>query len=516
MRARLHALCAALRPLPSPPVTNTDHGDTDTPSLLGGEGQASTQSREAIPWRLLIGIFLMCLCVYGTSPVVSRGDAFLAAPTTASIVHDFDLDISEYVGSGTDGGAAWIKGADDERKVDGVDIPTSPESEVYDYFPWTTAALAVPLYVVLLIPGKLAGIEFFDPQRMAGEGDAGLFNLLGGSLLTSSMIAVVAAIVWRAIPGEHTVSRRRRAVLTSVAVVALGTPAWSVLSRGLWNQSAATLAISLALYSAMRIEQAAPGTPTRRWTLALGVASGVAYATRPTGAVIVLVFAIWCAARHRQLFPWYVLGGAAVAMPWMSVNLATFGTVQPPYYSADRADFESYFWEALAGNLISPSRGLLVFSPVVIVAFVGVLLSRRTGGPSPLEYTALAAVTLHWLVVSGSGELWWAGATYGPRFFADMIPFFAYLAVPLIDCLLKGSHRKAGIAVAVLAVASVLVHVPGAWSKPAHCWNLQPNPVDEEPSRVWDPADWQPAEPLRVIADGGTLKDAALGRCGDL
>jgi hypothetical protein len=69
--------------------------------------------------------------------------------------------------------------------------------------------------------------------------------------------------------------------------------------------------------------------------------------------------------------------------------------VLPPYYlpgTAVTVGDNSTFGEALLGNLISPARGLFVFSPVLIFAIGGFWLAMRTregrlGGGDDCDHT---------------------------------------------------------------------------------------------------------------------------------
>ncbi len=468
---------------------------------------------------LFIAIFLATLAVYAVSPVVTNGDSFLVAPTAASIVNDLDLDISEYIGPGTSGGVSWVGDGDDGELRPGVEMTAQPPANqpVYDYFPWTTALVGTLLYVLLLVPGDLLGISFFDPQRMVIEGDAGLFNLIGGSVLTALMVAVVAATVYEVLSTSGSQRRvRRRAVVATALVVALGTSAWSVLSRAMWSQSTSTLLVAAGFYFAVRLDHA-DAHPRRPWAIALGISTALAFTARPTNLIVVVAFALWLLVVHRRLLLSYLWAGAVVGAGWVMVNLATWGTVRPPYFSSDRAALESYVVEALAGNLVSPNRGLLVFTPVVVLSAIGAWLSLRSDRRSSLVSVALVSVLAQWLVVSGSGEAWWAGATYGPRFMADTIPALAFMSIPVTISLVQPEARRSLRWSAIaLASVSVAMHLPGAWSKPAHCWNLDPPRVDDDPSRVWDWGDLQALEPARVVVNGGSPRDAILRKCDDI
>ena len=458
-------------------------------------------------------VFLVALLIYGVSPVVSNGDSYLAVPTTMSVLYDADLDLDEYLGPGTDGGNGWLQRPDGTgEQIPGVQMPrdlSATEWEhAFDHFPWTTAVLALPVIVVLELGGAV-GIDTLDVDRMVAEADTGLPNLIGGSLLAALTAAVITMTATRTL-GED----RRRLVLLIGFTVAFATPLWSTLSRALWSQSSATLFIALTAWLAVRLTRADP-SPQRTTTL-LGVTTALAYTARPTAAIVVVGIGLWLLVSHRHLIVRYIAGGVAVAVPWIVVNLATYGSIQPPNFSSDRAGWRSETFEAIAANLISPNRGLFVFSSVAIVAVIGALLAvqGRSAIDRSLAVAATAMTVVHLVVVSGSGESWWAGNSFGPRFMADTIPWLALLAVPAVIALAErpGWLRRGAVIVLSLSIAANAI---GALSKPAACWNVDPVLIDIDPSRVWDWDDLQLLRPFEVLDDTGSLREASLGRCNE-
>ena len=49
----------------------------------------------------------------------------------------------------------------------------------------------------------------------------------------------------------------------------------------------------------------------------------------------------------------------------------------PDYYRPRRVSVSETFGEAMLGNLVSPARGLFVYSPVLLLAFSGFALALR-------------------------------------------------------------------------------------------------------------------------------------------
>lgn len=468
-------------------------------------------------------LFFGALLVYGFSPVVMNGDSFLLAPTTAGILDGNGLDIARWIGPGTNGGVAWIQSPDGTgTAVAGRDIKSYLQSSegagVFNYFPWVPALLVVPLALAFELAGAL-GIRWLDFDQMVRTGETGAFNLAGAALLgalTVIAIARFAEILLTARLGP----RARTIALRVGAVAAFGTPIWSTLSRTLWSQTAATLMISLALVAAatlaVRREPARPRT-----ALLLGLFAAAAYTCRPTSLIPAVVLAAWFVATYRRdlrLLGAALVGTMLVAIPWVAVNIWTFGTWQPPYYNADRMGFAATFGEAMLGNLISPNRGLLVFCPVVLVALWGawrVLRGDRTL-PVGLAVVSMTVVLLHYVAVSGSKEGWWAGSAIGPRFMADLVPFFVVLALPAVAWLVTTGGRPARAAVAALVVISVAMNGLGATTKPAACWNLDPVNVDTDPARVWDWSDPQVVRPFVVLSSTGSVRQMFLQTCANL
>ncbi|HEX5876242.1 MAG TPA: hypothetical protein VFY60_16450, partial [Pyrinomonadaceae bacterium] len=148
-------------------------------------------------------------------------------------------------------------------------------------------------------------------------------------------------------------------------------------------------------------------------------------------------------------------------------------------------------WVAMLGNLVSPSRGLLIFVPSLI--FVGYLLvrywkyvqSRRLVGVS------LTVLVLHLILVS-SFPIWWAGFSFGPRFLTDVVPWFVLLAIMGVQAMLLASEQRGPVYKAevifgvVLLAAGIFIHARGANSPATQMWNARPVSIDEHPERLWD------------------------------
>ena len=482
---------ALAKPHRSEPASPTSKRPAPPP--VDSPGHSARAARRSRFW--LFGIVLAC---YLSAPNVTNTDAYLAVPTAVSIVHSADLDLEEFE-------SPVLKAHHGYVEFDG---------RHYDYFPWPGALLFVPAVVVvdaLGLVGVGAGAEtLVEANRM------GPLQLVTASVVTALAAVVVAAVGYERLRGSP---RFRRRVSAGVALVfALGTAAWSTTSRSLWQHGPSMLALALALLAAQRLES---GPRSRSMAAALGAAVAGAYVLRPTNAIAVVAFGVLVVVRHRRSVGYFILGLLSVLGVFAAVNLAAYHRPLPPYFSASRISLHGDYLEALAANLVSPARGILVFSPVVVLSVVGIALQIRRGMLRPLEVVAAACVLVQLLVVSAQNEGWWAGHAFGPRFMSDVLPFLAYLAIPAVEELLaalRASPAAAAVRVAagatVLTVAlSVVINAQGAYLRSSTCWNARPVNVDFHPDRVWDLDHPQVLAGYRAVAKDG-LVDAMLGPCG--
>jgi hypothetical protein len=285
------------------------------------------------------------------------------------------------------------------------------------------------------------------------------------------------------------------ASLLVALAVALGTPVWSSASRALWSHTWDLVLLGLVVHHLLAV-----GTGRGRLRpVLLATLLAWSYFTRPTSAIALAIVGLWVAAcaRHAAL-PL----GATLAV-WLGLFFAYswhhFDQILPHYYGASRLAL-AHFGEALAGNLLSPSRGLLVYVPMLLWMAFLLVRYRRCLGARPLVLACLAVVTLHWIAVSGYPH-WWGGHSYGARLMTDTLPWWTALAVLGLRARqeARAAAPQAGAAsgrieVAIgigLVVLGVAVNAPGALSSRSWAWNVLPDDVDLHPSRLWDWTDPQ-------------------------
>jgi hypothetical protein len=264
----------------------------------------------------------------------------------------------------------------------------------------------------------------------------------------------------------------------------------STMGTALWNSNLAVVFILLALLLLVHDRWAA-----RPWLygIVLGLLLFAATFTRPTAAAFVVAVLGYLLIWQRRLMLPTVLGlamplGLLVAFSWWEL-----GQPLPDYYLPSRlATAWAGFWPALAGNLISPARGLLVYSPFLLLTIVGALAFIRSLARLPLFWLALAWLLLHLVSIARLGH-WWGGWSYGPRLQTDALPAWVLLTVLVwnqANQSLKPVVRQIALGgFAVLVAVSVLVHTrQGLYNPLTFAWNgwqASPN-IDRFPEYLWD------------------------------
>ena len=220
----------------------------------------------------------------------------------------------------------------------------------------------------------------------------------------------------------------------------------------------------------------------------------MAYVIRPTAIVPVAMLSAYVLLYHRPWFVRYLNWAMVIAIPWVAYNLAVFDAVIPPYYSREAFSDTTRFTEGLLGNLFSPSRGLLIFTPVLVFALSGFVLALRDRVQRPLHIAYGAIVVAHLIIVPEPPR---CGGRAIPSGHASRPTSFPFSCIsPPSNFRLPASFRPRtqatlSASIVVLALASMLIHAQGALRGATMTWNYIPNEIDRNPSRVWDWTDPQ-------------------------
>ncbi len=344
----------------------------------------------------------------------------------------------------------------------------------YYYMPPGSSVLSIPYVAVL----KAFGIS-------ARNAD-GSYNPRGELQIETSLAALLMAGVALVFFLTARLLLPTRWSVVIAAAAAFGTQIWSTTSRALWADTWGITLLAIVVYLLLAHEL---GRRKLNPVLVATLLSWM-YFVRPTYAVVIFAITVYLLLLHRELFLRYAITGALWLSVFVAYSWVHYQAVLPTYFRVNRRVGFAYFWAALAGNLVSPSRGLLVYVPIIL--FVGYLLVRyrKVIAPRRLMWLGLAVVSSFLIVISGF-DPWWAGASYGPRYTAPLVPWFVLLAVLGVRAMLTDSdsrqtRRLVLVVGSFLLVLSVSINAVGAFSHEAWVvWNAHGD-IDHDPWKVWN------------------------------
>jgi hypothetical protein len=336
-----------------------------------------------------------------------------------------------------------------------LEAPTAPPEYIDPFFPPAT-----PLHSrygffpsLLLVPFVAAVWPFREALGPVGV-DAGIALAwpVGTLLLCAAFVRLARAIEPEASP------------FWSAAILA-ATPLWPYAADSFFEPWAgAGLALSAAILLAPREDEKAG----RAWLAAVAFGAGcwlkpVVWVTAPA-----FVLAAALARRRRadasRFVVVFIVGLMTALAGALAVNLVRNGRIGDFGYGYGEMPFVTPLSVGLVGLTVSPTRGLLLFAPIVLVAL---LAGARRASAAVRTLCIGAPLTLS--IVAGQWYGWHGGSAWGPRY---LIPVLALAVAPAV--LARNRVIAPAIAVGVLVNLPGVLVAPGAWL--SYVERLEPPP----------------------------------------
>jgi hypothetical protein len=364
----------------------------------------------------------------------------------------------------------------------------------YNYFPIGTTLIATPFVFIaniFLQPGieKIPIIK--DYVQVRSRKAVYTYDVIslyhGVELFVASFLMALASVF------VFKVSRmylNNSYSLFTTFIFAFCTSVYSVASRGLWQHGPTILILAIVLYMLLKAKE------KNSLVSYIGIPLFYSFLIRPSNLITIIVISVYIFMHYRKYFWKYFLYGSVIMILFFIYNLNIYGNILPAYYGTERLNINLTFLQAIFANLISPNRGIFIFSPVLILSIAGIFYKLKQN-KDPLDKFLIVIIVLHLLVVS-SFSTWWAGLSYGPRFMSDMLPLFIYYFIFGMKWVLQMHSNAKKVCLTLLVVftlISFLIHFKGATSRESWtAWSESPVPVHIEPMRVWD---WRDVQFLR-------------------
>ena len=462
--------------------------------------RASSPGPSAV-W-VAVGLVLLSALIYNLNlREVSMDDTIATRFLPLSILAEGDLDLDEF--------PALHQGETDPAKL--PYYLQYRHGHYYSSYPVLGALMAVPVYVVPTMLG------LFDAEEPDFSVDVGIVSKVAASLIAALSVAFVY-LACRGLFGH-------RWALGSALIYAFATTTFSISSQGLWQHGPAQLWLAVALWCLL------PGGPARsdgrpaNWALLLGgLALALAVAARAVLAVPAVVFFLYVCRRHWRALPYFLAGPVVVAALLAYYNLSHFGTLLGgeqylgtlhPLMHTEQGSWKLNFLPGLYGLLFSANRGLVVFTPVVLVAAAGAERGWRENRLSALKWVSVAAGLT--LLAYSFYSVWWGGWTYGPRYSSDFLPLMAVLVAGGLER--AWAVPRARLAVMATVAYCVAVQLVGFLAYTPARWNLYDPTgsrlnVDLYHQRLWDWSDWEVLRYLRAGLAPNVFQEKARDHAG--
>lgn len=335
-------------------------------------------------------------------------------------------------------------------------------------YPVTAAVLAIPFYGVPLGTGWLihSGHDWLEYPSTA-------FVV---AKFASTVLSALAVLMFFFCAFELS-TLKTSAVLA--IVFAFGTSVWSTNSQGLWQQTPSVFLQLLGIWFLLRgyrkgAQAVAPGA----------FFFSAATAARPNNAIAAVLFTLFVWIEFRPALWRWILWSIPPAVFFFAYNAIYNGSPLVFGYQEGVLQFTHLPQvNALLGLFISPSRGLLIYSPFYLFAPLGLWLAHRE--QKRTFYFFSASVYVIGLLLISMLEYWEGGWGYGTRMLTDLLPYFTVMLIPVFQRLNRVSLTVfwAMAALAMVLQSFALWDYGTGWH-----WHWEDYKFD-----VWD---WRENEPL--------------------
>ncbi len=294
-------------------------------------------------------------------------------------------------------------------------------------FPILTPVLVLPLYVpvyLLHLP-----VTWDLAIYMSGLASSFIVSLLG--------VAFYIFVARYFYPEDYKAPFWKQRSLRLSLILVFGTINYALTSQALWQHGVAQFFTVLFLFALFS-----------RASFFVGLTFGFMLLARPTtllsGLLLLYYFWLFIKQNPKKLFAEgyrFLLGFLIPISFFLWYNHAFYVSVGNQGYSNQIfTEWRGRFPEGLLGLWLSPSKGLLVYSPVFIYSLYGFWVSIKSLKSKVSENRSVWFVLfglvafLHTLIL-GKWKHWYGGWSFGYRMASDILPYLVLLLIPALECL---------------------------------------------------------------------------------
>jgi len=313
-------------------------------------------------------------------------------------------------------------------------------------FPIITALASLPIYFLPLKFGMAVNWE----------------NLIILSKISSALImALSGGFLYLLLKKQFSLDEKQASNLTIIYL--FGTVNFAMISQSMWQHGTLQLFSILGLYFILDFLKQPKFKPSSAFLG--GFFYGLAILSRPTAALAFLFIVLFMFFKLNNLKACFKAG--IFTMLGLLVNVAFFFWYNNKYYigienqgysSQLLGSWVSPFPISFIGVWLSPSKGILTYSPIFIFSFVGFYIAMKKGWKEHAQFlTYFLIVIFHTLIIS-FWKHWYGGYSFGYRMSSDIIPYLIFLIVPFVK---PSLFDKKQVLFSVLMFFSIFMQVFG-------------------------------------------------------
>jgi len=279
-------------------------------------------------------------------------------------------------------------------------------------YPIITPILITPLYIIPYVLLKIVNY----PIDMLNPGFQVIVALM--EKFSATIITSLASVLLYLVLKEF--CSKKIAFITS-CIFAFATNTWATSSMALWQHGMVELLFILMFFLILGYEEHS----SYKNIIFLGMLSGLFIINRPSDAPLLLPIILYIFLTTRKNVILFSISGCLICLPFLYYNLINFGNALGGYgnlFSMMVFNPDTYF-ESFAGLLVSPQRGLLIFTPITIIAIFGYFKINIINNNKIKIFLKIAALsTIIQILIYSFFTDKWQGAVYGPRFLVGILP----------------------------------------------------------------------------------------------
>lgn len=446
-----------------------------------------------------LGVFIIPFLIPGfraiNSLIIQSEDTVPTIFTTVAIIKDRTLYLDRYY----DMMRERYPHPDDKDYQKGLTpfYLQKVDSHYISAFPIMTSILSLPVFA----PPLLFGMPIT-------WNNLALLSRISGALI----MALAGLFLFKTLKEGFGLNEKKATLLTVLFLFA--TVNFAMLSQALWQHGTLELLIILAIYFFLK-QQKHP--EKHEFSLLSGLFFGLAFLARPTAGLQIVLIELYVVLSNlrniNNLFKTAItfMSGLLVAFTFfLWYNSTYYYDIRNQGYSDQLfKNWLSPFPISFLGVWLSPSKGILIFSPVLVFSFVGIYLAIKNKIEKVGLYKIFAVIiVLHTLVIS-FWKHWYGGWSFGYRMSSDVIPYFIFLLVPYVNSSLFEKTKKLFY---VLLGVSIFIEIYGLFFFDG-IWHAAYDLGYENTSWLWSIKDSQFLFDIRRILVRFGLLETACPKC---